>query len=87
MTTNMNIERNKELSEVMAMMAEVTKKFKTFAKDFNDEDIDEMCHKVSSAMNTAIVELTALDSYLYTTDVVNWTEGVDVSAIAMAKVG
>lgn len=85
MKTNMNIERNPEVMEVLAMMAEVKKKFYTFANQFNDEDMEEICHKVTSAMNECIVELTALDNYIFTNDVVNWTEGEETSTVDMAK--
>lgn len=85
MKTNMNIERNPEVMEVLAMMAEVKKKFYTFASQFNDVDMEDMCHKVSSNMNECILALTELDNYIYTNDVVNWTEGEETSTVDMAK--
>lgn len=85
MNTSMNIERNPEVMEVLAMMAEVKKKFYTFSSQFNDEDIEDICHKVSSRMNECIIELTALDNYIYTNDVVNWTEGETKSTVEMAR--
>lgn len=85
METNMNIKRNPEVMEVLAMMAEVKKKFYTFSSQFNDVDMGNMCHKVSSVMNECIIELTALDNYIYTNDVVNWTEGEETSTVDMAK--
>ena len=85
MKTNMNIERNPEVMEVLAVMAEVKKKFYTFASQFNDEDMEDICHKVSSRMNECIIELTALDNYIYTNDVVNWTEGETKSTVEMTR--
>ena len=85
MKTNMNIERNPEVMEVLAMMAEVKKKFYTFSTQFNDVDMEDICHKVSSKMNECLLELTALDNYIYTNDVVNWTEGEETSTVDMAK--
>ena len=81
----MNIERNKELSEMIAAMADVAKKFKSWGKDINDEDIYDMCHKIESCMNESIVELSALQNYIYTQDVVNWTEGNNYSTLELAK--
>lgn len=85
MKTNMNIERNPEVMEVLAMMAEVKKKFYEFTQTFNDEEMEEMCFKATSAMNTCICELTQLDSYIYTNDIVNWTEGETKSTVEMAR--
>lgn len=85
MNTNMNIERNPEVMEVLAMMADVKKKFYDFAKTFDDEDMEDLCFKVSSAMNECILELTALDNHIFTNDVVNWTEGETKSTVEMAR--
>lgn len=81
----MNIERNTEVTELITMMAEVSKKLKEFASTINDEDISEMCDKIKSVMNTGVIELVALDNYIYSNDVIGWTEGNTHSTIDMAQ--
>ena len=85
-TEIMNVGRDKDIAEVVGMIAKAKRKFHSFARGIHDEELEEMCQKVSSAMVTCITELTELDNYVYTLDVVNWAEGDTVSTIAKARV-
>lgn len=81
-----NIERNKEVIDMITKMAEIAHEFKYFSKDINDEELGDMCDKIKSLMNGTIIELTSLDNYLYTQDMVNWTDGNFHSTLDMAKI-
>lgn len=84
-TEYMNVSRDKSIAEVLKMVANAKKKFHEFDREIHDEELGELCFKVSSAMVNCITELTELENFLYTMDIVNWTEGDTKSTVEKAR--
>ena len=87
MKSNISIERNKDLVEIMSMMAEVAKKFNDFVKDINDEDLEDSIVEIKDGMASCISNVSAMENYFYTSDLINYTVGETIPTIDMAKAG
>lgn len=87
MNKNIDIERNRDLIDIMVMMAEVTKKFNTFAAQINDEDLNDSLNDIKSEMESCISKISAMENYFYTSDLIYYTEGETISTIERAKAG
>ena len=85
-TISKNIERNQEVIEIIMMMAETAKAFNKFAKTINDEEVEEELKEVRDALDSCIANMSAIENMLYTSDVLNYTQGVSASTIDMWRV-
>ena len=81
------IERNPEVINIIKMLAETSKIFKKFASTINDEDVEELLNEVKDALDSCISNMSTIENSIYTADVLNYTEGLTISAIDQMMAG
>lgn len=81
------IERNKEVVDIIMMMAETAKAFNKFAKSINDEDIEGELEVIKDALDSSISNMIAIENAIYTADVLNYTQGLAIPTIDQLRAG
>ena len=79
------IERNQEVIEIIKMLAETSKVFLKFSSTINDEDVEEQLNEVRDALDSCISNMSAIENYIYTSDVLNFAAGVTTSTIEQLR--